>query len=138
MASSACPSRALSGVIRGGTARITGHASGGIVQQYQIAYETKRVPQYDLISTNFYYIEYPHNGTAKFTSVVTTSAGAVDMCSCSPQTITVTPTQLCDGSVGGAYTLANALPSGVQIQSSVNDWLVMFSVDYTFSELRTS
>lgn len=142
MADATCNTRSLEGIYRGSSAIITTDDTEfkGIVQGYEIQFDVPRRQVWDLVSPGFYYIEEPARGVATFAKVVGPKGFQKNLCSCVPKTITIdasagfcypadTPTQ-------AQYVLVNALPQGIKIGSTVENWLITFQVSYIFSDLR--
>lgn len=143
MADLTCNSRVLEGIFRGSSAIISTNDDDfkGIVQGYSISFEVPRKQLYDLVTSGFYYIEYPPIGLATFQKVVGPKGFQKNICSCVPKTITLDATGAScypDGALPAqaSYVLVNALPSKIDITSNVQDWIIVFSVSYVFSDLQ--
>ena len=143
MADLSCNSRILEGIYRGSSAIISTDDADfkGIVQGYTISFEVPRKQLYDLVSPGFYYIEYQPIGLATFQKVVGPKGFQKNICSCVPKTITLDATAAScypDGSqpLQSSFVLVNALPSKLEITSNIQDWIIVFSVSYVFSDLQ--
>jgi hypothetical protein len=82
----------------------------------------------------------PPAGSATFTKVVGPKGFQKSICSCTPKTITIDASAaFCypEGTTTNAqYVLVNALPQGIKIGSTVENWLITFQVSYIFSDLQ--
>jgi hypothetical protein len=142
MADATCNTRSLEGIYRGSSAIITTDDTDfkGIVQGYEIDFQVPRRQVYDLVSPGFYYIEEPPKGIASFAKVVGPKGFQKSICSCTPKTITIDASAaFCfppDTDVQAQFVLVNALPMGIKIGSTVENWLITFQVSYIFSDLR--
>lgn len=143
MADAVCNSRTLEGIYRGTSAIISTDDMDfkGLVQGYTIEFGIDRNMVWDLVSPGFYYIEKPPQGQAVFQKVAGPKGFQKNICSCVPKTITVDASAASCYPEGtppseASYVLVNALPSKIQISSNTQDWLIVFSVSYLFSDLQ--
>lgn len=141
MANTSCNSRSLQGVFRGSSAVIATDDSDfkGIVQGYEITFQVDKKQVFDLVSPGFYYLEQPPVGAASFSKIVGPKGLQKNLCSCVPKTITIDASAAnCYPGTGvqAQYVLVNALSTGLKVSSTVQDWLIAFSVSYIFSDLQ--
>lgn len=137
-----CSVAAPAGVIRAGNFKLNIGTFRGLVQSFQLQFQRQLSRVYDLSdASSFYYVEGPSNGSVAFNSVVGPKGAPELVCSCKPETISLTVgTAVCDGTKNSSptYQLLNALPAGLTGQGSSNDFIVVFGIQYQFTDIKTS
>ncbi len=137
-----CGGKNLEGIIRGTGFSISGidGEAKGLVQQFEMHFTRKLTRIYDLASPAFYYIEGPSEGDISFTKVVGPKGAPKLNCDCLPRTIILNANEtLCFGEPLGqdaSYTLLNALPYGLVLSGSAENFIILAGVSYLFSNIQ--
>jgi hypothetical protein len=141
MATAACNTRQLEGVLRGTGFTITIAGEGatafrGLVQSFSMQFIRPMNRIYDLTSSSFYYIEAPPQGTLNLNKVVGPMGAPKIFCTCSPLTITLNSTMSCSpGTAPIIYRLMNVFPVGLAGQGTSENMIIMMGVTFTFTDL---
>lgn len=131
--------REFKGVLRGTNFSISSEEDLGLVQQFQLQFQRRLSRVYNLAEPDYYYLEGPAEGQVTFSQIVGPSGCPGMNCDCEPEDITLDAGGvLCDQQTNCAYTLVDALQSGITGQGDAQNFLIVFGAQYIFSDLITA
>lgn len=136
-----CSVATPAGVIRGANFKLNVGSFKGLVQSFSLQFQRSLQRIYDLSDAkSFYYIEGPANGQATFNAVAGPKGAPVLTCDCRPTTLSLTVgSVVCAGADNSpTYQLMNALPFGLTGQGDSNNFVIVFGIQYQFTDISGS